>query len=191
LDVPARDLWERGYAAEAARSLLPIARTLDEALAVVRPFLDPLLQDSAAGWWDPTMGAGCRDPSRETGGAPSLLGRGAAAATADGSVCLHEVASPRRRGWLPREIASGCGARTIIFFICEAWVPATASTDQASVGADAGPALRHERTRQCTLAWAIGFAAEGSSGSKPTDHLPLANPIVRSRAVLMLKGIVG
>jgi hypothetical protein len=55
-DVPARDLWERGYAAEVARSLLPIARTLDEALAVVRPFLDPLLQESAAGQWDPNHG---------------------------------------------------------------------------------------------------------------------------------------
>lgn len=55
-DVPARDLWERGYAAEAARSLLPSARTLDEALAVVRPFLDPLLQESAAGQWDPDHG---------------------------------------------------------------------------------------------------------------------------------------
>ncbi|MEN3279202.1 MAG: hypothetical protein V7607_342 [Solirubrobacteraceae bacterium] len=51
--VPDRDLWERGYAAEAGRSLLPVARTLDEALAVVRPFLNPLLDGSAAGKWDP------------------------------------------------------------------------------------------------------------------------------------------
>jgi hypothetical protein len=54
--VPARDLWERGYAAEAGRSLLPVARTLDEALAVVSPFLDPLLDGTAVGTWDPKQG---------------------------------------------------------------------------------------------------------------------------------------
>ena len=52
-DVPDRELWERGYAAEAGRSLLPIARTLDEALAFVRPCLDPLLDGTATGRWDP------------------------------------------------------------------------------------------------------------------------------------------
>jgi hypothetical protein len=51
--VPDRQLWERGYAAEARRSILPIAHTLDEALAVVSPFADPLLDGSAAGAWDP------------------------------------------------------------------------------------------------------------------------------------------
>lgn len=51
-DVPDRGLWERGYAKEATDSLLPIAHTLDEALAVVRPFLDPLLDGTAAGTWD-------------------------------------------------------------------------------------------------------------------------------------------
>lgn len=55
-DVPDRSLWERGYAAEAARSLLATARTLDEALAVMRPFIDPLLDGSAAGAWDPEVG---------------------------------------------------------------------------------------------------------------------------------------
>ena len=54
--VPDRALWERGYAAEAGRSLLPIAHTLDDALATVRPFLDPLLDGSAAGTWDPEHG---------------------------------------------------------------------------------------------------------------------------------------
>ncbi|HET7484845.1 MAG TPA: nucleotidyl transferase AbiEii/AbiGii toxin family protein, partial [Solirubrobacterales bacterium] len=54
--VPARDLWKPGYAAEAARSLLPVGRTLDEALEVVAPFLDPLLDGSAAGNWGPTQG---------------------------------------------------------------------------------------------------------------------------------------
>ena len=51
--VPDRALWERGYAAEAGRSLLPVAHTLDEALATVIPFVDPLLDGSAAGTWDP------------------------------------------------------------------------------------------------------------------------------------------
>lgn len=55
-DVPDRVLWGPGYAAEAARSLLPIARELDEALAVVRPFLDPLLDESASGTWNHNAG---------------------------------------------------------------------------------------------------------------------------------------
>jgi Nucleotidyl transferase AbiEii toxin, Type IV TA system len=55
-DVPDRSLWEAGYAAEARRSLLDTAGTLDEALAVVRPFVDPLLDRSARGIWDPTTG---------------------------------------------------------------------------------------------------------------------------------------
>lgn len=54
--VPDRALWERGYAAEADRSLLPVARTLDDALAIVTPFLDPLLEGSAAGTWNPEHG---------------------------------------------------------------------------------------------------------------------------------------
>lgn len=55
-DVPDRALWVRGYAAEAARSLLAAARTLDEALAVVRPFIDPLLGGTARGSWDSRHG---------------------------------------------------------------------------------------------------------------------------------------
>jgi hypothetical protein len=51
-DVPDRAAWEAGYAREAERSLLPYAKTLDEALAAVRPFIDPLLDGSAAGSWD-------------------------------------------------------------------------------------------------------------------------------------------
>jgi hypothetical protein len=54
--VPDRELWETGYAAEAARSLLPVAHSLDEALALVRPFLDPLLDGTATGNWDPNTG---------------------------------------------------------------------------------------------------------------------------------------
>ncbi len=55
-DVPDRTLWEPGYAAEARRSLLETAGTVDEALAVVRPFVDPLLDGSAAGSWNPREG---------------------------------------------------------------------------------------------------------------------------------------
>jgi hypothetical protein len=51
--VPDRGLWQPGYAAEAARSLLPKARKLDEAIATVTPFLDPLLDATARGRWDP------------------------------------------------------------------------------------------------------------------------------------------
>ena len=52
-EVPDRDLWQRGYAAEAGRSLLRVGRTLQQALDVVRPFLDPLLGGTATGRWDP------------------------------------------------------------------------------------------------------------------------------------------
>jgi hypothetical protein len=52
-DVPDRRLWQPGYAAEARRSLLPSGRTLDEALNLVRLFIDPLLDQSATGRWDP------------------------------------------------------------------------------------------------------------------------------------------
>ena len=51
--VPDRALWERGYPAEARRSLLTMAQTLDEALAIVRPFVDALLQETATGQWNP------------------------------------------------------------------------------------------------------------------------------------------
>jgi hypothetical protein len=61
--VPDRALWEPGYAAEAGRSLLPIARTLEEALAVVGPFLDPLLGGNAAGTWDPNRARWGRERS--------------------------------------------------------------------------------------------------------------------------------
>lgn len=55
-DVPDRALWEPGYAAEARRSLLESARTLDEALATVRLFLDPVFDGGAVGHWDPKAG---------------------------------------------------------------------------------------------------------------------------------------
>ena len=52
-DIPYRTLWEPGYAAEVRRSLLDTAQTLDEALEVVRQFIDPLLDASALGSWEP------------------------------------------------------------------------------------------------------------------------------------------
>lgn len=52
-DVPDRRLWEPGYAAEARRSLLTAGRTLNEALNLVKPFTDPLLNQTATGHWDP------------------------------------------------------------------------------------------------------------------------------------------
>jgi hypothetical protein len=54
--VPDRELWQKGYAAEARRSLLDTALTLDDALAIVTPFLNPLLDGTAAGVWDPQRG---------------------------------------------------------------------------------------------------------------------------------------
>ena len=55
-DVPDRLLWEPGYSSEAGRWLITLASTLDEALAMVRPCLDPLLDRSAAGTWHPQVG---------------------------------------------------------------------------------------------------------------------------------------
>lgn len=52
-DVPDRRLWETGYEAEAARSLLSFAHTLDEALELVRAFIDPVLNGTANGTWNP------------------------------------------------------------------------------------------------------------------------------------------
>ena len=55
-DVPDRTLWTPGYAAEARRSLLDTARTLAEALTVVRPFTDAVFQGIANGAWHPAGG---------------------------------------------------------------------------------------------------------------------------------------
>ena len=55
-DVPDRHFWEAGYAAEARRSVLAVGRTLDEALAIVRAFIDPVLDGSATATWDNTAG---------------------------------------------------------------------------------------------------------------------------------------
>jgi Nucleotidyl transferase AbiEii toxin, Type IV TA system len=51
--APDRALWEQGYEREARRSVLASAPSLDQALAIVRPFVDPLLTGTATGRWDP------------------------------------------------------------------------------------------------------------------------------------------
>jgi hypothetical protein len=55
-DVPDRALWEAGYNAEARRSSLTVGRTLDDALPLVKRFIDPLLDGTAAGLWDRALG---------------------------------------------------------------------------------------------------------------------------------------
>ena len=52
-DVPDVAMWGPGYTAEARRAIVPTAGGLTEALALVRPYLDPLLDGTAAGTWDP------------------------------------------------------------------------------------------------------------------------------------------
>ncbi len=51
--VPDFEAWKRGYEAEAARSLLEVATTLEEALELMARFANPLLDGSARGAWDP------------------------------------------------------------------------------------------------------------------------------------------
>lgn len=53
-DVPDRAMWVRGYRSEARRTVGLAAVELDDALAIVRGFLDPLLAGVAAGEWNPT-----------------------------------------------------------------------------------------------------------------------------------------
>jgi len=52
-DMPDRALWKSGYESEAQRSLLPLAQTLDDALTIVTPFVDAILDGTAFGHWDP------------------------------------------------------------------------------------------------------------------------------------------
>lgn len=59
--VPDRETWKRGYDAEAARSLLEVAATLEEALELMARFADPLLDGSARGEWDPRAGGWALD----------------------------------------------------------------------------------------------------------------------------------
>ena len=55
-DVPDRDLWKTGYEAEARRATDLSARSLEAALLVVVPFVDPVLNGTAAGLWNPSSG---------------------------------------------------------------------------------------------------------------------------------------
>lgn len=55
-DVPDRALWESGYSAAARDSLLTFALTLDDAIAVVRALIDPVLRGTALGVWMPNEG---------------------------------------------------------------------------------------------------------------------------------------
>ena len=47
--IPDRQLWEVGYANSARDSVLVVGRKLDEALAIVTPFVDPVFQGTATG----------------------------------------------------------------------------------------------------------------------------------------------
>ena len=51
-EVPDVPLWTTGYAAEARRLPTFGVGTLDEALSLVRPYLDPVLDGTATGRWD-------------------------------------------------------------------------------------------------------------------------------------------
>lgn len=55
--VPDDKAWKRGYEAEAARSLLDVAATLEDALALMTRFADPLLVGAASGTWNPGTAA--------------------------------------------------------------------------------------------------------------------------------------
>lgn len=46
-------MWERGYRAEARRTTGLDEANLDAALTTVTPFLNPLLDGTATGSWDP------------------------------------------------------------------------------------------------------------------------------------------
>lgn len=52
-DVPDHELWRIGYQAESRRTVGLSASRLDEALALVSPFIDPLLVGTATGRWEP------------------------------------------------------------------------------------------------------------------------------------------
>jgi hypothetical protein len=54
--VPDRAIWEAGFTKVARKTVGLVARTLDDALAFVVPFVDPVLDWSATGSWDPAEG---------------------------------------------------------------------------------------------------------------------------------------
>jgi Nucleotidyl transferase AbiEii toxin, Type IV TA system len=52
-DVPDRSIWNAGFAKAVRKTVGLPAQTLDEALAIVRPFVEPVLDGTATGFWDP------------------------------------------------------------------------------------------------------------------------------------------
>lgn len=92
--VPDRAPWETGYRATAARARDLDAPTLDDALHTVRPFLDPLLDRTAHGRWDPHPAA--LDPPAVRRLAPVAgIDRTAAAC------CAHSASRGVPVPWLP------------------------------------------------------------------------------------------
>jgi hypothetical protein len=55
-DLPDRSLWQSGYPKLARRAVGLTAVSLDRALNTVRPIIDPLLDGTATGNWDPETG---------------------------------------------------------------------------------------------------------------------------------------
>jgi hypothetical protein len=55
-DVPDRALWEAGYRNEVKRTRGLEATDLDAGLAAVMPMINPLLDGTAAGSWEPDAG---------------------------------------------------------------------------------------------------------------------------------------
>ncbi len=53
-------MWVRGYRSDAHRTVGLVAVELDEALAIVRGFLDPLLAAVEAGSGTPSLSGGSR-----------------------------------------------------------------------------------------------------------------------------------
>jgi Nucleotidyl transferase AbiEii toxin, Type IV TA system len=52
-EVPDRELWTSGFARAVRRAIAPPVSTLDEALAIVCPFVDRVLDGTATGEWEP------------------------------------------------------------------------------------------------------------------------------------------
>ena len=52
-DIPDLEHWSGHYPIEARKVRGLVEQTLDDAVAVVRPFVDPILRESATGRWDP------------------------------------------------------------------------------------------------------------------------------------------
>ncbi len=71
--MPDRQQWEAGYAKVAKQSILPIALSLDEAMVIVGPLANPLLDGTAHGHWNPRMQ--CYTPSSSGTTGPNIARR--------------------------------------------------------------------------------------------------------------------